>query len=98
MGICDGCFVCLLGPIAFDLLGPHGAAQGMGCLLGLTSIPMTLGPPMAGLMYDYMHSYTVAFFVAGAPPIIGATVLFLMPKHHQVSTNKQYIKKRNCVF
>ena len=48
MGICDGCFVCLLGPIAFDLLGPNGAAQGLGCLLGLMSIPMTAGPPLAG--------------------------------------------------
>lgn len=49
MGICDGCFVCLLGPIAFDLLGPAGAAQGLGCLLGLMSIPMTIGPPVAGM-------------------------------------------------
>ena len=48
MGVCDGCFICLLGPIAFDLLGPSGAAQGLGCLLGLMSLPMTAGPPIAG--------------------------------------------------
>lgn len=48
MGVCDGCFVCLLGPIAFDLLGPKGASQGLGCLLGLMSVPMTAGPPLAG--------------------------------------------------
>jgi MCP family monocarboxylic acid transporter-like MFS transporter 10 len=48
MGISDGCLICLLGPIAFDLLGPTGAAQGIGCLLGLMSIPMTIGPPLAG--------------------------------------------------
>ena len=48
MGFCDGCFVCLLGPIAFDLLGPAGAAQGMGFLFGLMAIPMTAGPPLAG--------------------------------------------------
>ena len=51
MGICDGCFICLLGPIAFDILGPAGAAQGIGCLLGLMSIPMTAGPPLAGSQY-----------------------------------------------
>ena len=50
MGIFDGCFICLLGPIAFDLLGPHGAAQGLGCLLSLSSIPMTVGPPLAGII------------------------------------------------
>ncbi len=48
MGLCDGIFICLLGPIATDLLGPIGAAQGIGCLLGLMSIPMTMGPPLAG--------------------------------------------------
>ncbi len=48
MGISDGCFICLLGPIAFDLLGPRGAAQGIGCMLGIASIPMTAGPPIAG--------------------------------------------------
>lgn len=49
MGVCDGCFICLLGPIAFDLLGTTQAAQGLGCLLGLMSGPMTAGPPIAGL-------------------------------------------------
>ena len=51
MGISDGCFICLLGPIAFDLLGPAGAAQGLGCMLGIASIPMTAGPPLAGKDY-----------------------------------------------
>lgn len=53
MGVCDGCFVCLLGPIAFDLLGPEGAAHGLGCLLGLMSFPMTAGPPLAGQWSHY---------------------------------------------
>ena len=51
MGISDGCFICLLGPIAFDLLGPAGAAQGIGCMLGIASLPMTAGPPLAGEYY-----------------------------------------------
>ena len=48
MGISDGAFICLLGPIAFDLLGPSGAPQGLGFLLGISSITMTAGPPLAG--------------------------------------------------
>ena len=48
MGVCDGCFICLMGPIAVELLGPTGAAQGLGCLFGLMSVPMTIGPPLAG--------------------------------------------------
>ena len=48
MGICDGCFISLLGPIAFQLCGHSGASQAIGCLLGLASIPLTVGPYVAG--------------------------------------------------
>ena len=66
MGLSDGCFVCLLGPIAFDLLGPQGATQGLGFLFGIMSIPMTVGPPVAGRLntlifffYQLMHLITL---------------------------------------
>ena len=52
MGLFDGCFVTLIGPIAFDLCGAQGASQAIGSLLGLFSIPMTTGPPVAGIIYD----------------------------------------------
>lgn len=55
MGISDAAFICLIGPIAFDLLGPSGAAQGLGFLLGISSIPMTAGPPLAGMVQYYWH-------------------------------------------
>ena len=55
MGLFDGCFVTLIGPIAFDLCGPLGASQAIGSLLGLFSIPMTVGPPVAGIIYDKVH-------------------------------------------
>lgn len=51
MGICDGIFVCLLGPIAFDIVGPREASQAIGFLLGIFSIPFTVGPPIAGMTY-----------------------------------------------
>ncbi|CAD5115824.1 DgyrCDS4764 [Dimorphilus gyrociliatus] len=81
MGLCDGCFVCLIGPIAFDLLGPSGAAQGVGFVLGLMSLPLTAGAPLGGFLYDYLKSYDVAFWSAGIPPLLGALLLFLMPKY-----------------
>ena len=56
MGLFDGCFVTLVGPIAFDLCGPQGASQAIGSLLGLFSIPMTTGPPVAGIIYDKVAS------------------------------------------
>ena len=61
LGISDGCFVCLLGPIAFDLLGPVDMPQGLGCLLGLMSGPMTLGPPLAGWKAYNLHYVTAVY-------------------------------------
>jgi len=76
LGIFDGCFITMLGPIAFDLCGPAGAGQAIGFLLALCSIPLTIGPPMAGFIYDTVGDYTPAFLAAGIPPIVGATVMF----------------------
>ncbi|KAK4310728.1 hypothetical protein Pmani_017715 [Petrolisthes manimaculis] len=76
MGFFDGCFISLLGPIAFDLVGHSGASQAIGCLLAMCSIPLTCGPAIAGALYDHMHSYLIPFLCAGLPPIIGAFVLF----------------------
>ncbi|KAG4075141.1 hypothetical protein HA402_006158 [Bradysia odoriphaga] len=78
MGVVDGCFISLLGPIAFDICGPRGATQAIGFLLGLCSIPLTVGPPIAGLLYDQTKSYTLAFFLAGIPPICGAVIMCLI--------------------
>ncbi|VVC31285.1 Hypothetical protein CINCED_3A014625 [Cinara cedri] len=75
MGVADGCFVSVMGPIAFDLCGQKGAAQAIGCILGLCSIPLTVGPPIAGWMYDVYKSYTGAFLIAGLPPLIFGTLL-----------------------
>lgn len=49
MGIFDGCFVSLMGPIAFEICGQKGASQAIGFILGLCSIPLTAGPPIAGI-------------------------------------------------
>lgn len=95
MGLFDGCFITMLGPIAFDICGPAGASQAIGFLLGLCSIPLTAGPPIAGLLYDTFGNYNVAFLAAGVPPIVGAlfmcciyrvggrTVIYEDAEHHR---------------
>ncbi|CRK97917.1 CLUMA_CG011292, isoform A [Clunio marinus] len=77
LGLFDGCFISLLGPIAYDICGPHGAAQAIGFLLGLCSFGLTSGPPLAGKMFDKTQSYKWPFIIAGIPPIVGATFMFL---------------------
>ncbi|KAK1135634.1 hypothetical protein K0M31_000222 [Melipona bicolor] len=78
MGLFDGCFISLLGPIAFDICGREGATQAIGFLLGMCSVPLTVGPPIAGLLYDQTGSYDIPFFLAGIPPIVGALTMFLI--------------------
>ncbi|KAF5282979.1 hypothetical protein FQA39_LY04850 [Lamprigera yunnana] len=78
MGLFDGCFISLLGPVAFELCGHEGATQAIGFILGLCSVPLTLGPYLAGILYDHSGSYTRAFIYAGIPPMIGSIALFLI--------------------
>ncbi|XP_076024082.1 monocarboxylate transporter 10 [Genypterus blacodes] len=79
MGLFDGCFICIMAPIAFELVGSEDVSQAIGFLLGLMSVPMTVGPPIAGYLRDRLGSYDVAFYLAGIPPIVGGAVLCLIP-------------------
>ncbi|XP_074846835.1 monocarboxylate transporter 10 [Carettochelys insculpta] len=83
MGLFDGCFICIMAPIAFELVGAQDVSQAIGFLLGLMSIPMTFGPPIAGILRDYLGTYDVAFYLAGVPPIIGGIILCFIPWVHE---------------
>ncbi|KAJ8355993.1 hypothetical protein SKAU_G00187870 [Synaphobranchus kaupii] len=79
MGLFDGCFICIMAPIAFELVGSQDVSQAIGFLLGMMSVPMTVGPPIAGFLRDRLGSYEVAFYLAGIPPIIGGAMLCVIP-------------------
>lgn len=61
-----------------DLCGAQGATQGIGFLLGLCSIPLTAGAPIAGFLYDETKSYRMSFIMAGIPALIGAALMTLI--------------------
>ncbi|KAK6299212.1 hypothetical protein J4Q44_G00307220 [Coregonus suidteri] len=88
LGLCDGCFITIMAPIAFELVGPMQASQAIGYLLGLMALPMTAGPPIAGLLRDYCGDYNMAFYLAGCPPIVGGMVLFFVPLIHRRQQRK----------
>src|SRR5699024_2697927 len=56
LGLFDGTFISLLGPIAFDLVGPEYANQAIGLLLCFCSLPLTVGPPIAGEQHRWRCS------------------------------------------
>lgn len=78
MGFFDGFFISILGPIVYELCGPSGANQGVGFFFGLISIPIAIGPPLAGLMYDSLGSYSLALVGAGLLSITGALLMFFI--------------------
>lgn len=84
MGLFDGCFITMFGPIAYEICGPHGASQGIGFILGLNSVSLTIGPLVAGILYDHFGTYTLALLLAGVPPLVGA---FFMCLIHRVGNN-----------
>ena len=61
LGFFDGCFITLLGPIAFELVGESGASQAIGCLLALCSVPLMVGPPVAGNLFIPSYKKSVVF-------------------------------------
>uniref|UniRef100_A0A4W4EBJ0 Monocarboxylate transporter 10 n=1 Tax=Electrophorus electricus TaxID=8005 RepID=A0A4W4EBJ0_ELEEL len=89
MGLCDGCFITIMAPIAFELVGPMQASQAIGYMLGLMAVPMTAGPPIAGLLHDYFGNYHVAFYLAGVPPMVGGIVLFFVPMAYRRLQGRQ---------
>lgn len=78
LGLCDGCYVTLMGPIAIEICGPRGGSQAIGFLLGLCSIPLTIGPVIAGLLLDRTGSYSTVFLVSGLSPIVATIFMFLI--------------------
>ncbi|KAM8810186.1 monocarboxylate transporter 10 [Eudromia elegans] len=92
MGLFDGCFICIMAPIAFELVGAQDVSQAIGFLLGLMSIPMTVGPPIAGLLRDHLGTYDVAFYLAGVPPLIGGAILCFIPWVHERQKSKERAK------
>ncbi|XP_053368164.1 monocarboxylate transporter 10-like [Clarias gariepinus] len=79
MGLCDGCFFTIMTPIAFELFSSENVSQALGFGLGMMSLPMLVGPPIAGILHDRLGSYDLAFYLAGIPALIGGAVLCAIP-------------------
>ncbi|KAG9478541.1 hypothetical protein GDO78_013543 [Eleutherodactylus coqui] len=88
LGLCDGFLISLMSPIAFELVGPMQASQAIGYVLGLMAIPMTAGPPIAGLLRDHFGNFDMSFYLAGVPPLIGALILLSVPLLHERDLKK----------
>ncbi|XP_062585339.1 uncharacterized protein LOC134247004 isoform X1 [Saccostrea cucullata] len=79
VGLVDGCYVVLLPVLTVSLMAGENSVTAWGFLIGTSSVTFTLGPPVAGALFDALGSYNVAFHCAGIPVISGAIILFFIP-------------------
>lgn len=75
------------------MCGPKGATQAIGFLLGLCSVPITSGAPIAGFLYDQTQSYYTSFVLSGIPWLVAA---FLMSLIHYVRDERRDVCDKNA--
>ena len=64
--------------ITRDIAGPQRVAHAIGLLYCMMAFPKTLGPPIAGWLFDLSNDYSVSFYVTSAVTIIATAVMFLL--------------------
>lgn len=88
MGLFDGCFISVIGPIAIEICGAAGSTQAIGFLFAFCSIPLAIGPTIAGWLYDHLQSYTLPFILSGISPLFSA---LLMTAIHFIKDKKTVV-------
>ncbi|CAK1555135.1 unnamed protein product [Leptosia nina] len=81
IGLSDSGCITLIGPIAFEFCGTAYAAQAIGTIFGVSAIPLSVGPPVAGYLLKLYNSFTFSFVLAGFSTVLGATLMFIIRCH-----------------
>ena len=77
-GFLDGGYEMLVPVITRDLVGPRKVAQAIGLLYCVMAFPKTLGPPIAGSLFDTFNDYSASFYFTGAVTILSTAIMFLL--------------------
>ena len=95
-GIFEGIYLSFIIPIACDIAGSSQLAnQAIGYYHMSISIPVTLGPVVAGLIYDSFHSYQYAFYFGGFICILsGLMQIFFLVLTDLIKIGKKVL---NCL-
>ena len=77
-GVLDGGYEMLVPVITRDIVGPRKVSSAIGVLYCIMAFPKTLGPPIAGSLFDTTKDYSASFFLTGAVTILSTAVMFLL--------------------
>ena len=78
-GLFGACYLVLNPVIVCDILGPQKVSYGLGITFFVIAIPRTLGPLIAGWIYDGFESYALAFYTLGGTTCLSAILTGIVP-------------------
>lgn len=95
-GLFGGGYLILNPVIVCDILGPKKVSYGLGMTFFVIAIPRTLGPLIAGWIYDELQSYAIAFYTLGGTTclsaILASFVVILIRRKVDVENSKNNIE------
>ena len=86
MGLGYGGIAGMLPAVAASIFGIHGLGRLLGVLFTALGVSCLLGPPVAGLLVDYSHSYRGSPFYALATAALALVAIIPLPKFAREAT------------
>lgn len=86
LGLSVSAFISLTSIVLVDLLGLDSLTSSFGMLVLCRGIASILGPPLAGLMFDWTQKYMASFYLAGAFFVAGgilSSIAYFMDKYRK---------------
>ncbi|XP_044180144.1 monocarboxylate transporter 10-like [Acropora millepora] len=77
-GFFGACYLVLNPVIVYDILGPDKISSGLGLIFFVIAIPRTLGPLIAGWIFDWLQSYAIAFYTFGATTCVSSILMIFV--------------------
>ncbi|XP_078659195.1 monocarboxylate transporter 13-like [Branchiostoma floridae x Branchiostoma belcheri] len=74
-GFVNGLIIPLTFAVAADLVGTKRLASGIGLLMMAEGIAASLGPPVAGALYDLTGNYNMSFLTAGSSMVLAGVIM-----------------------
>ena len=105
-GFFGACCLVLNPVIVYDILGPDKVSSGLGLIFFVMAIPQTVGPLIAGWIFDWLQSYAIAFYTLAATTCVSSILIifvtFLMRRKSgfdipEVASRKSQLNVENTV-
>ena len=77
-GFFGACYLVLNPVIVCDILGPDKVSYGLALIFFVIAIPRTVGPLIAGWIFDGLQSYAIAFYTLGATTCVSSIFIFFL--------------------